>query len=72
MSDAAVSRSRPLSIPTAHRQAARAPGDSTVKLESKWRRLTRPLRTMGRVDFRGLEIDPAPAEIREDLDYGRN
>ncbi len=30
------------------------------------------LRTMGRVNLRGMAIDITPVEIQEDLDYGRD
>ena len=51
-------------------QSATPPVD--MASSTRTRRRLPFLGTIGAVDFRGLDFDLTPAEISEDLDYGRD
>jgi len=67
MSDALVSGSRPVSFGARNARGLRS-ADSAPAKPGLWRRL----RTMGGVNLRGIDIEITPAEIEEDLRYGRD
>jgi hypothetical protein len=78
MSDASVAGRRP--IPFDARKARENRSDSgspagvadAVETAAVRPSLLRRLRTMGGVDLRGMAIEITPAEIEEDLRYGRD
>lgn len=77
MSHASIAGDRPLAFDVRNPRGARSDSNdrtatSVAKASSVKRGFLHRMRTIRGVNLRGVEIDITPADIQEDLDYGRD